>query len=99
MNSPLSHDIFLSYCRRDLAIVERFRKRLEAGGYLIWFDKIKIRTGENWVGAVADGIDAAQCLVWMVSNESAASDVVRKEVAYAIKKISRSIWFIWNRTM
>ena len=69
------HDIFLSYSRRDLAVVEQFREQMEAGGYRLWFDKKKIRTGDNWKRALAVAIDEAQVLIWMVSRESCASEV------------------------
>src|SRR5690606_36743402 len=84
--SATTHDIFLSYSRRDEAAAVHFRNAMEEGGYRVWRDRKCILTGDLWRGAVTKGIESSQCLVCLMSANSMASEVVRKEAAHARRK-------------
>ena len=81
-----SHDIFISYSRKDLGVVERFRDQLDKGGYRVWMDQERIRTGDGLSSTLARAIKQSLCVVVVVSRNSMESSYVPKEIAYAQKK-------------
>ena len=78
--------IFLSYAREDLDVVEPFLGNLETGGYPVWIDHQRIRTGRKWRDELATAIEAAVCVIVLISKDSLASEYVAKEVEWARHK-------------
>ncbi|MCA9908548.1 MAG: toll/interleukin-1 receptor domain-containing protein, partial [Anaerolineae bacterium] len=77
--------IFISYSRRDTDYARKLAESLRDHGFDIWFDE-HIEYGANWEMAIFRAIDACAVLVVLMSPDSAASEWVQREVAYAERR-------------
>jgi uncharacterized membrane protein len=77
-------DVFLSYAREDKEFASRLVKDLAAEGIEVWWDRTKLKPGENWVQALLDGIRSAPNFLALVSENTAASPHFSTELAAAI---------------
>ena len=84
--------VFLSYSRKDAALVERMAEALMAAGFLADFDRAShdphnvsagISAEDEWWKRLQEMIAAADVMVFLVSPDSAASPVCGEEIAYA----------------
>jgi serine/threonine protein kinase len=80
---PYQH-IFVSYSRRDSSVVEAYRVAQIALGNQVFMDTYSIRSGEDWQAALARAIDEADIFQLFWSQNSAKSENVRDEWAYAL---------------
>ncbi len=78
----MASDIFLSYCRADRPLAERFVSTAAARGIEVWFDE-EIEAGEDWREKIVDALGAAKALVILFSDHSNASRQLIKELALA----------------
>jgi hypothetical protein len=78
-------DIFISYNKRDRALVERVRKALSAEGFSIWWDE-DVTPRETWDRALEREIDIAGYVLVLWTRNSVDSDWVRTEANYARRK-------------
>lgn len=78
----MASDIFLSYCRTDQSLAERFVSTAAARGVDVWFDE-DIEGGEDWREKIVDAMGAAKALVILFSDHSNASRQLIKELAIA----------------
>jgi hypothetical protein len=76
-------DIFISYSRKDMEIVDRFTHVLEGAGMDVWLDREDIKAGNSWRVQIVEAIDVCEAFVLMLSANSAASANVHKEVILA----------------
>jgi len=75
--------VFISYSRRDAAVVESIVSQLEAEGFEVWFDREEIKPGKQWRKQIVEGIDTAEAFVLNLSPDSGASVNVLKELNLA----------------
>jgi len=75
--------VFISYSRRDSAVVEGIVSQLEAEGFEVWFDREDIKPGKQWRKQIVEGIDTADVFVLNLSPDSGASVNVLKELNLA----------------
>ena len=75
--------IFVSYSRRDLALVDSIVEKLEAAGMGVWIDRENIKPGKTWRVQIVEAIATCDAFVLMLSSNSAASDNVRREIDLA----------------
>lgn len=84
--------VFLSYSRRDAALVARIAEGLMAAGFLADFDQAAhdpdnvsagISAEDEWWKRLQEMIAAADVMVFLVSPDSATSAVCDEEIAYA----------------
>ena len=75
--------VFISYSRRDIDVVEGIVAQLEAAGIEVWLDREDIKPGKQWRKQIVEGIDTAEAFVLNLSPNSAASDNVLKELNLA----------------
>ena len=93
---PVAEDartrVFLSYSRKDTALVQRVADGLMAAGFLADFDRAAhdpgnvsagISAEDEWWKRLQEMIAAADVMVFLVSPDSAASAVCDEEIAYA----------------
>lgn len=82
-------NLFLSYSRKDLPVVQQLEQALQANGHTVWRDLESIRGGEHWPKAIGKGIAANDFFVLAWSLHSAQSHFVEFEwnTALALKKI------------
>jgi len=78
----MSH-VFMSYSRRDTAVVDTIVERLEKAGVNVWIDREDIGAGRQWRAQIVEAIDTAEAFVLNVSEHSIASVNVLKELNLA----------------
>lgn len=78
------HDIFLSYSRQDLALMQQVKAALEGVGFRVWIDQTELEPGTpSWTGAIESAIESAGCLLVVLSPTAKKSKWVREEMEYA----------------
>jgi hypothetical protein len=82
--------IYISYSHRDRAIVERIAERLTAEGHDLWIDSQSLAPGDNILQRVDQGLQAADALLVVISENSLRSEWVQREFsAIAFQQISK----------
>jgi len=77
--------VFLSYSREDKENADLLSKALEKQGLSVWIDRKKIQSG-SWKERVMEGLNKARALVFLMTENSLNSPVVKKEIDFATKK-------------
>ncbi len=80
------HEIFLSYSRRDLSVVQALATALSAKGLSVWLDRSGIREGDAYDTQIEDAIAQTRVVIVLWSKDSVKSHWVRAEAAYALGK-------------
>lgn len=80
----MKNDIFISYSRRDTALVTEFYDRLVALGYSVWIDKDGIESGDAFKKVIVNAIKESRLLVFFSSIDSNASTWTAKEIGVAV---------------
>ncbi len=75
--------VFVSYSRRDQNIALRIVSDLNDVGLRVWFDRSKIRGGEEWWRSIEQGLSYADFVVFCLSPDALLSDVARREISTA----------------
>ena len=83
-NAPLR--LFLSYGHdANVELVELIKMHLRARGHDVWFDKDRIRGGDDWRRAITEGIAGSQRFISFLSKHSTRDPgVCLDEIAIAI---------------
>jgi len=79
-------NVFISYSRKDIAFVDRLAMALEAQGIAPSIDRTEIYAFEEWWKRIEVLISAADTIVFVLSPAAAASEICRKEVAFAVSQ-------------
>jgi TolB-like protein len=79
-------DVFLSYASQDAAVAEVVVAALEQQGIKCWIAPRDVTPGAFYAGAIVQAIDAARATVLILSQSSAASPHVVREVERAASK-------------
>lgn len=82
----MEYDIFISYSRKDTAIVDQFVKRLTEAGYRVWIDRDGIYSGDQFKAKIVRAIKDSAIVLFFSSVNSNASDWTVKEISYSLKK-------------
>lgn len=80
-----THAVFVSYSHQNAETVLPLVETVEAQGLSIWIDKEEMRAGQTWAGQIVRAIKSAEQFCLMCSEQSFASDHVRREVYLADK--------------
>src|ERR1700722_4703037 len=83
---PLSKDVFISYASQDAAVANAVVDALEKQGIRCWIAPRDVTPGEFYAGVIVHAIDAAKATVLILSQHSAASPHVAREVERAASK-------------
>lgn len=84
MPKPLSDHIFISYSRRDDAIMRKVAFYLRDQGFKVWVDNEKLIPGTPaWEESIEDAIKNAFAVIVILSPDSKGSEWVRREITYA----------------
>jgi TIR domain/SIR2-like domain len=82
--------IFISYSHLDRAVVDRIIDRLRGDGHDVWVDSIKLRPGDNFERKIREGLETADALIVVISENSFRSQSVQHEFsAIALRQISK----------
>lgn len=82
--------IFISHSHKDKQRVDKIVSRLESEGHDIWIDSLKIRPGDNFQRKINEGLEQADALIVVISQNSFRSEWVQAEFsAIALQQISK----------
>jgi hypothetical protein len=77
-------DLFISYGRREsLGFVGRLHQRLKLIGYDVWFDKVNIPDGDDYVLRINQGIESAHNFIYVMAPRCMTSPHCLIELEYA----------------
>src|SRR5437667_8785483 len=80
---PRPQEVFISYSRKDTDFVRRLDEALKSRGREAWVDWKDIRPTEEFMQAIYAAIEGADTFVFVLSPDSVASIVCRREIAHA----------------
>ncbi len=90
--------VFISYSRRDTEFVKKLDESLKQEGLEVWVDWEDIPLSANWMEEIEAGIEGADVFVFVISPDSLASEVCRKELNYAMMRNKRFIPVLYRET-
>jgi hypothetical protein len=82
-NVEVKTKVFISYSRKDMAIVDRLEAALKARGFEVLIDRQEIYAFEDWWKRIEGLIGTADTVVFVLSPDAVKSDVALKEIAHA----------------
>jgi hypothetical protein len=89
--------VFISYSRKDIAFADRLDAGLKARGFEPLIDRSDIYASEQWWERIEALIGAADAVVFVISPDAGASEIVLKEVAEAASRNKRFAPVVWRR--
>ena len=88
----MKKQIFISYSRKDLAVVEPFVKEIEARtGLRCWIDWTGIESGDKFEKKIVEAINQVDVVLFFLSDNSMASDYTEMEISYAYNTKKRVV--------
>ena len=84
-------DVFISYSRRVREFVQRLHEALTDRGRDEYVDVEDIPAASRWRQEIAEAIEGADALVFVVSPDSLASPECQKELNHAVTHHKRII--------
>ena len=78
-------DVFISYAHEDRETAQRLAAALEARGWSVWWYR-EIPVGHSFDQVIERELEAAKTIVVLWSKESAASEWVKNEAAFAAER-------------
>jgi len=84
----MSH-IFLSYSRKDIEFSGKIVHALAENSLDTWIDWKGIPKGENWEQEIYRGIEEADAFIFLISPDSAISEICTKEILHAANNNKR----------
>ncbi|CAG1003312.1 putative serine/threonine-protein kinase PkwA [Anaerolineales bacterium] len=83
--------IFISYSRKDSAVARKLMQEFKTINLDVWVDWEDIPPAVGWLDEVLQGIERADAFVFLVSPDSAISEVCKVEVEHARKNHKRIV--------
>ena len=80
------HKIFFSYSRKDKEFALKLALDLKKDGYDVWIDQEDIKAGSEWDVEIENALITCDCVLFIQSEISVASNNVLDEVYYALGK-------------
>ena len=87
----MAYDVFISYSRRDMSVIDKFVKGLTDAGYSVWIDRTGVSGGDEFRRKIVQGIKQSSVVLFFSSVNSNASEWTVKEIVYAVNKKKVSI--------
>lgn len=82
--------IFISYSLKDKSVVDQIVAGLQEDGHDIWMDALRLKPGDNLSAKIEEGLNQAEALIVVISENSFRSTWVQQEfAAIALQQISR----------
>lgn len=79
-----SHEVFVSYSKKDQAVADAVVSALEQAGFRCWVASRSLQGGESWAGSIVDAIQKARVLVVIYSSHTNRSPHVFREIERAV---------------
>lgn len=89
---PLAHDprrVFISHAHQDTTLAHRLAADLEKAGWPVWIAPESIRPGEQWLPAIARGLQECGVCAVILTPDGVASSWVEYETNLAISRERR----------
>jgi WD40 repeat protein len=83
--------IFISYSRKDSAVARKLMQEFKSINLDVWVDWEDIPPAVGWLDQILQGIERADAFMFLVSPDSAISEVCKVEVEHARKNSKRII--------
>lgn len=80
----MEYDVFISYSRRDVKLIDKFVARLEELGFRVWIDRKGIESGDSFKSVIVNAIENSEVFVFFNSAASNKSPWTTKELGVAI---------------
>ena len=93
----MSH-IFVSYSRKDIEFAGKIVKALAKNNLETWIDWKSIPKGEDREQEIYRGIEEADAFLFLISTDSAKSEMCNKEIAHAVKNNKRILPIVLHDT-
>src|SRR5690606_12397658 len=78
--------VFFSYSRTDgAAFALRLANDLKKKGFDVWIDQEDIQAGLEWDTEIAKALESCDCVLFLETEKSVASDRCLDEVHYALE--------------
>lgn len=84
MSTRTAARVFLSHSSADKEFVSKLAIALRTNNVPVWYDKWELKVGDSLNSKIAEGIDASDWLVVVLSEYSVKSDWVEKELNAAL---------------
>ena len=94
----LMTEVMLSYAEKDRATMEKIRASLRREGITVWTNTTDIQTGEDFVDSIKQGIQKADNLVYLLSDNSIESSYCQRELDLAVYLNKRIIPLLVQKT-
>lgn len=79
----MKYDVFISYSRKDEAIVDDIKRLFDANSITYWLDTNDIPPGSTFMANIVDAIESSAITLFISSSSSNHSIYTAKEVALA----------------
>src|ERR1019366_8646431 len=81
----MSTRLFISYAHRDGGgLAARLQRDLQAQGFDVWLDRLRLKGGDLWTNEIEDALDRAQVVLALLSAGSFTSDTCRAEQGWSL---------------
>ncbi len=90
--------VFISYSRKDIEFAKRLTAELQKSDLDFWIDWEGIPPTVDWWKEIEKGIEEANVFIFLISPDSAASQICRQEIEYAVKNGKRLIPLVVRNT-
>jgi hypothetical protein len=84
-------DVFISYSRRDADFAHRLNAALAAQDRDVWVDQEDIPAIAEWRSEIQQAIEAAGAVLFVITPDSARSEVCRQEIEHAVRYRKRLV--------
>ncbi|MGE0887417.1 MAG: toll/interleukin-1 receptor domain-containing protein [Blastocatellales bacterium] len=78
--------VFISYANANRELAKKVSESLKQSGFIVWDSEEEVLPGDNWAEKIAQGLEEADAMVVILTQESLLSRAVRKEIEYALGK-------------
>lgn len=78
--------VFLSYSTKDEPIADRLVCELAQRGIAVWRDVTGVAGGSDWVESILAGLSSSRAVLFLLTQHSADSEWVRRELTFATSK-------------
>lgn len=76
--------VFISASRSDAPVAQELASRLEAAGIEVSAQALSVLPGDNFAAELGRALNRADAMIVLVSPASMRSQIVRKEIQYAL---------------
>ncbi|HIK57101.1 MAG TPA: TIR domain-containing protein [Synechococcales cyanobacterium M55_K2018_004] len=89
-------NVFISYSRRNKEFVRSLAFSLQKRGREVWVDWESIPFGTDWWEEIKQGIELADCFIFVISTASVSSEVCARELAHALANQKRILPVVYE---